>query len=256
LQSSYLICSGPRTGSNLLASTLRSVNVAGQPYEYFSADMKDTPFMLELLGIQEMASNPPGWPERMPFILSCGTGENGIFGATLHNTQISELLAAIGMPNLDWRQAVVSGPQAIKDYFPNLKLIALRRRNTVAQTISHHIARETGRWQVEVAQPPVESDGHQQVLCDFEAITDLCERARKGNEMWDAFLSPLQDRVLPITYEELDGAFADTVQRVLAFLGVRCDPDAVTPQLRKQRDERSLEWERQYREFAALPVGE
>jgi hypothetical protein len=52
-----------------------------------------------------------------------------------------------------------------------------------------------------------------------------------------------------LTYEELAADYTGTVIRTLAFLGVTLRPEEVPPpEMVKQADSRSQEWEQRYRE--------
>ena len=79
----YLICGDARTGSSLLASTLRATGVAGKPYEYFGLAEIDKPWMREQLSVPDGVPFT-GFRDWVPYILKAGAENGGIFGASVH----------------------------------------------------------------------------------------------------------------------------------------------------------------------------
>jgi len=251
----YFICAGPRTGSNLIARTLRDTGVAGAPFEYFSAEMKNDPSMLEEIGVTKDVANPPDWAERLPMIVKRGTTPNGVFGATLHWSHLPQLLVAIDAPARDKDELVKAGPGRILNHFPDLRLVSIRRENMVAQAISHYFARKTGNWQNLMKHAAPDPGARQALPFDFDAIDQLRRAAKYEYSMWDRILPAFGDRVHSVTYEQMDADFETILTDVLAFIGAEPTPGYVPRRfLRRQADQISGDWERRYREMAELPV--
>jgi LPS sulfotransferase NodH len=248
IQRSYLICSSPRTGSNLLATAIRKTGVAGYPFEYFCQITLNAPFMLKTIGLPAEDAGPPHLASRMDRILARGTTPNGIFGGTVHWGHLSTLLDAIGEiqgKEISPRDGVLDG---LRSVFPNLKFIRLYRRNHVAQGISHFIAKATKRWQVLEDSPPLHAPAPDEPQYDFPAIQKFVKLARNDEEGWRSLLSPCPENTFPVSYEELAADYRTVVGDVLDFIGM---PGAHTvvpkPPFRRQANDRSAEWEARYR---------
>lgn len=256
IQSSYLICSSPRTGSNLLATTIRNIGVAGHPLEYFCQITLNAPFMLRTIGLSPEDAGEPHLASRLDRILAVGTTPNGIFGGTVHWGHLRTLLAAIGEiqgKELSPQNGALDGLRAV---FPNLKFVRLYRRNHIAQGISHYIAKATKRWQEQEHDPA--PDAATEPHYDFPAIQKFVKLARNDEEGWRNLLSACPDVTLSISYEELAAEYKAAIERVLDFIGM---PDAhtVAPRapFRRQANDRSAEWEARYSaEEAALAAQE
>jgi LPS sulfotransferase NodH len=243
---SYLICASARTGSNLLATALRDMGI-GRPYEYFNEGQFSDPFMLKLLGLPDDSID---LPDRLDRIVSAATTANGVFGATVHWLDLQRLLEAVAKKQerilpLDGHSA-----DGVRSLFPPLSYIWLHRENRVAQGVSHYLAIETGRWFEQVGDPERDRSQDREIPFDFQIITKKVRLATREEAAWRQFLSNSLDTTLELTYEELAADFAGTVARVLAFLDMPAGLKIPPPGLRRQGDDRSVEWERRYREQA------
>src|SRR5262245_3958505 len=80
----YVICSTPRSGSNLLCDALRSTGIAGTPDEYFNSRYRD--FFLERW------SQPPtvSQAQFLELALAAGTSSNGIFAVKIQWPHLAE----------------------------------------------------------------------------------------------------------------------------------------------------------------------
>jgi LPS sulfotransferase NodH len=84
---------------------------------------------------------------------------------------------------------------------------------------------------------------------DFAAINELVVSAEVEEAGWREFLAGSERNTLTLTYEELAADYSGTLIRTLAFLGVTLSPEEIpSPEMVKQADSRSQEWERRYRE--------
>lgn len=241
---SYLVCSAPRTGSNLLSSGLRDTGVAGQPREYFLADSHG---MNNLPGIQQLEGGPPlSLAARVPLLLQAGS-QGGIFGATMHWVEqvrlVASLREAAGTPD---RPPL----ECLRAAFPGLRFIWLRRENLLAQAISHYVARKSDVWYVWEDKAP--STERKPVPFDFEGIQDMLKGAEFEEQGWRRLLAGQEADTLVLTYEELAADYQGALTRVLGFLDVPVPEGGLpTPKLRRQADARNEELEQLYLAEAA-----
>jgi LPS sulfotransferase NodH len=251
---SYIICAGPRTGSNLLASALRQTRIAGSALEYFNAATMNGPFMLERLGVAADRADPPDFGARLPEILRAGT-QGDVFGATVHWWDKDHLLRAVrsACPEM----AAAPGAALLRAALPGLRFLWLRREDKLAQAVSHHTARVSGVWQKRAQAgaggPPPE------IPFDFETIGRLVEDAVLQERGWRDFLAGHEADTLAIGYEEFAADYEGTLTRVLAFLGRAVPPQGLpSPPLQRQADARSAELMALYQAEAlhrAVPSG-
>jgi LPS sulfotransferase NodH len=247
---SFLICASARTGTNLLATALRRTGVAGWPFEYFSAELANQPFMLSRLGNIAASAGAPDFAARLPLIIRAGSTDNGVFGSTVHWVQMKNLMAAIGHAGEPILPPSPDAVASLSASFPGLRFIQLTRQNTVAQAISHYRAMKTGRWS-ELAREPAAAAP---VDLPFDEATIL--RLKQGAETdaagWEAFLAGRPEPKLALTYEALSADFHETIRRVLEFLDIRAsEVNIPPPNFRRQADALSLEWEDRIRGIPA-----
>ena len=236
----YLICGDARTGSSLLAATLRATGVAGKPYEYFGAAEIDAPWMREQLNVpaHETFTGFPAWRD---YILAAGAQGGGVFGASVHWHHADTLRQTFQRPG-------ETLTQTLRRVFPRLRLVRLRRRNFVAQAVSHHVAIVSNIWNSTSAPDRKPGEIDVGAPYDFAAIDEQVGNARRGAEGWAQLLAPLNDVTLALTYEELAADLEGEVRRVLAYVGIAREGVTIRPALQKQAGAWSLALERRYRE--------
>jgi trehalose 2-sulfotransferase len=240
----YLVCCDARTGSNLLADTLRATGRAGKPFEYFSRGEIDKPWLRAELRVPDSAPFT-GFPDWRDYILRAGSEMGGVFAASVHYWQLGDCVETFRAPGAD---PATPPLLVLRGFFPQMRLVWLRRRNVVAQAISHYVAISTDIWDSRLGgAPPGESD--RGVAYDFEKIDHQVTSALTATQGWRETLAGAETIILPLFYEELAAGLAGAVRRVLTHVGFDLD-DAPIPStsLQKQAGAWSLEIERRYRE--------
>ena len=247
-RSSYLLCAGARTGSNLLASALRRTGVCGMPFEYFNADLMNDETILRELGVSAGAVDVGALAGRLEAILRTGTTSNEVFGATVHWWDLERLYSALGKQMGRELAPLGAAPEGLRSFFPDLRFVWLRRENKVAQGISHYLARKSGAWHRWVREVPTRQSSAAEVPYDLEAIRECVTTAEAEEAGWTHFLAGCAERTLTLTYEELAADYPRTVTRVLAFMGLSLpEREIPIPAFHRQANARSLEWEQRYR---------
>jgi len=241
IHQSYLICTTPRTGSNLLCEVLRRTGVAGCPDEYFC--------------------NPTFWQERwgtmvlrgyLARIRTEGTTSNGVFGAKLMWHELEAMLPKLaevaGLASAD--------PHAVlRATFPNLRYLWLTRRDKVRQAISWYRALETSIWRSTDQPAGSAADPAPEPAFDFEAIDQLVRQSVADDQAWQRFFQEYGITPLAVTYEALAEDPAGIAREILDHLGLPAPVEHWSPdwQHRQQADASTDDWVRRYHAEVVRP---
>jgi LPS sulfotransferase NodH len=244
---SYLICCCERTGSTLLEAALIGTGIAGQPRSYFNRVAHYSARMHRILG------NAKDDDQYLDRVITAATTQNGVFGAKIHWTHLSNLVAKAEHSERA-RGGSASGhvPDLLQLHIPNLHYVWLTRKNAVARAISHYRAKKTNRWQVDSRWTTDDDGGEGEPAFDFDEIDALVRLGISEDLQWQNFFREHNISPLELIYEEMIGDLERAVRHVLAYLGIPADHVTVTKSaLRKQGDDRSQEWEARYRQICA-----
>jgi trehalose 2-sulfotransferase len=196
--SSYLICSGQRSGTWLLSGLLDSTGVAGHPHEYFEAGTERA--NRERWGVDSLDAY-------LACVRSVGTTSNGVFAASVMWPNFSSLLDRLS----------ASGQSL--EAFPQRRFVFLWREDVVAQAVSWSRAAQTGyyhHWDSPAAKPGF----------DPEQIDALVHEASANVQSWRGWFAEVGVEPLAIRFEDLVADKETTVRRVLSFLDLDL-PDGV-----------------------------
>lgn len=217
---SYVIATGPRSGSNLLCEALAQTGIAGKPAE---------------LGLKFRGDVP--LDEYVRVRLRAFTTANGVSGVKLFWGQLQRMVREYHF---------ASDTDSLLNYFfPEAKYIRLVRRDRRAQAISLYRAMATNEFRRrvgvvnrQVTGPDPEFDGN--AIRRLENMIDRHEAA------WRESFRRRGIVPLMLEYESLMNQRSDEVARVLGFIGQ--DPDAALtipePRLLRQADSKTEEWRR------------
>ena len=119
-------------------------------------------------------------------------------------------------------------------YFPKLetvKIIHLRRRDSLRQAISYEIASQTGQWSshFERAIDPI---------YDYLKVKNKFERIEKQTRTNLAFIEKNGSPSLDVFYED----FQNSSEKIRDFLGFKCDDDEERNQMSKQSSKINDQW--------------
>ena len=225
---SYLICTSPRTGSNLLCEALTRTGAAGAPQEYFKTQF------------QEMFSRKLGIDPGLDYLaylraaIAQTSSGAGVFGAKVMLRQLA--------PWLDRLRAGAVGETdraVIEKLLPGVRIILLTRASKLRQAISFSRAKQTDAW-VARHRSSAEPAFH------FAELEKLVVRFEREEAAWKSWCIEQQIEPFPITYEQLTADYEETVAAVLRFVGTR-DATILPPERsRPQSDALNDEWTERY----------
>jgi LPS sulfotransferase NodH len=242
---SYLICCSERTGSTLLGNALISTGIAGRPRSYFNRVAHFNPRIQRVLG---NAKDDDGYLDR---VISAATTPNGVFAAKVHWEHFRNLVAKAERA-LPPEAVAGSAIECLRARFPDIRFIWLVRRNAIARAISHYRVKKTNRWQVDARWITDDTGGDGEPAFDFDRIDEYVRLGEAEDAHWRQFFGEHGIVPLDLVYEDFIKDLEGTVQRVLTFLGLPAENvNLPPPNLRRQADERSRDWEARYRQIAA-----
>ena len=219
----YIIATGPRSGSWLLCELLERTGFAGRPGEY--ACRADEATWRDHYRYASHLHYFFDYPR-------LSRTSNGVFGTKLHYPQWQclrdDVRRYVGRADtMEWLDGL-AGP---------LRIVRLRRRDTVRQAVSLARAQQTGEWSRRFGDC---APG--QPKYDAEAIRTAYDRVRMQDAGWEQELRSCGIPVIRIDYEDLAADPAASLRSVLGFLDLPAPADVVRPRLQRQADEVSEEW--------------
>lgn len=229
---SYLILMSPRSGSTLLCAHLEKIGF-GRPTEGFNISIRA---LKERFGNNVDFSNSY---EHAVAALNYGTN-NGVFGLKLSWIQFESFIRK-ARDLIGDNEKFLHDVDLLDIFFPDTKLIRLKRRDKVKQAVSFSKAMQTGIWiekvdasddYKEYVLPPHYNQDHIEALFDNLLAFDLS---------WEYFLRSNHKECLEVWYEDLAKDYVNTMTRICDFLGVK-NNEEMEPPLKRQSDEISQQW--------------
>jgi LPS sulfotransferase NodH len=232
----YVVCTIPRSGSNLLTDGLRDTRRAGMPKQFF-LPKAESRYAAEL-GIDPVAD----YAAYARAIVNTKTTRNEVFGFKLMSWYLEDFLGRL-------REAHVFGNSKTSDLellcsaFPRLRFVRIVRRHKLRQALSTARALQTGLWKVQEGK---------NVLREPEFDPDLIEQslheAERQDKLWDDFFRRIGIKPFEVEYERLCQDYETTIRAVLNFLRIKLPASARVgpPVTTRQADEISRMWEERF----------
>ncbi|MGV3532545.1 MAG: Stf0 family sulfotransferase, partial [Chthoniobacteraceae bacterium] len=236
---SYLVCSTPRSGSNLLCEALKNTKLAGRPHQYFWVPKMDK--WGEKYGLapdEDFAGYVRGIVEK-------SATSNGIFGL---KSMWDFLLAFEQRLRATPEYANFPGPlhELLAAVFPDLRYVHITRRDKVQQAVSLVRAIQSDLWtsQQQDARPPKD-----ELRFDPDAIRAMLRDLEEAEAGWESLFTAAGVQPHRVTYEDLANAYEETAIGVLNYLEIPLP--AKVPfgerKLQKQGDGLNEEWAASFR---------
>jgi LPS sulfotransferase NodH len=236
---SYLVCSTPRSGSNLLCEALKNTKLAGRPHQYFWVPKVDkwaekydlspeTDFVGYVRGVVEKSAT-----------------SNGVFGL---KSMWDFLLAFEQRLRATPEYASFPGalPELLAAIFPDLRYVHITRRDKVLQAVSLVRAMQSDLW---TSQQQAARVTREELRFDPEAIRAMLRDLEEAEAGWESLFTAAGVEPHRVTYEDLATAYEETAIGVLKYLEIPLP--AKVPfgerKLQKQGDGLNEEWAASFR---------
>jgi LPS sulfotransferase NodH len=233
----YLVCSTPRTGSNLLTLMLATTGRAGNPKEFFEPQHA-MPMFVKEVGMSSVTEALGAVPEYIEKLKVRYSTSNGAFGVKIHYEHFAHLRNA---------------GTRLEDLLHPCRLVFCRRSNITRQAISLVRALQTNVW---IAGDTPRSEP----VFDADRITHFIHLIRNHNSSWEHFFTRQQVEPYRVAYETFVERKEPEIRALLEFLGVAFDPDDLAsriseaePILGVQSDHINEEWFTRYTSYLARP---
>lgn len=214
---SYVICTTPRSGSNLLCDYLSSTGLFGSPAEFMNP--RTAKHFADRWGCVD-ESGVINFGAYLDRLLKVMRTSNGVFGMKILHDDYYHFRAF----------------PAFRQFLERTKLIYLTRKDKVRQAVSYYIASRTGQW-IHTDIPNVSVDA---IEFDSAAIETEMAMLIEHDVRWRVFFAMLNVTPLEIYYEDIINDPRGVVSEVGRFLNVDCERATIETRLQSQSSEFSV----------------
>jgi len=247
----YWLCVTPRSGSSLLCQVMAASGVLGKPEEYGLAD--NMPADTKPWGLSAKWS-VTDFRTYWARCLEEGTGVNGWFGMKMAPATYLETFLSQVRTLPEYADKGISTDDLIRDFFGELRLVYLTRRDKLRQAISMVKALQINLWTSEQDETHgTEPAG--ELTYDRAAIDAQIRILALAEAAWQDFFTRWNVQPLTLVYEDCSHDYEGTVARIVDSLGIddAYTFDASKISLKRLADEVTEEWVARY--WAERPLG-
>ena len=223
----YLICSSPRVGSNLVCDALAAFEGGGQPVEYFNP--RSIEAYLRRIGAESLPR-----ARYLDYLFSRRRDGAGVLGIKVHHHQLVKIF-----PAADDQRAFLTRFDAV---------LFLRRRNKVRQAISEARARASSVWYAEEAQH-VELARMASARYQGTAIAGCLASVMADDSGWEMLLAAARIPHAVMFYEDMVQDLSDALRGISLHLGLGLKVDGCfVPSTHRLGDGLNEIWEGRFRQ--------
>ena len=232
----YVVCTIPRSGSNLLTDGLRDTRRAGMPKQFF-LPKAEAGYAAEL-GIDPVVD----YAGYVRAIVNTKVTRNEVFGFKLMSWYLDDFVARLREAH-GFGNSATGDLELLRSAFPRLCFLRIVRRHKLRQALSTARALQTGLWKVQKGKS---------ILREPEFDPDLIEQslheAERQEKIWDDFFQRIGVKPFEVEYEHLCQDYEATIRTALNFLRIRLPTNARVgpPVTTRQADEISRMWEERF----------
>jgi LPS sulfotransferase NodH len=232
----YVVCTIPRSGSNLLTDGLRDTRRAGMPKQFFLP--KGESRYAAQLGLDPVAD----YAEYVRGVVNSKMTHNEVFGFKLMSWYLHNFLTRMRDTH-GFGNSVTSDLELLRNAFPRLDFVRIIRRHKLRQALSTARALQTGLWKVQEGKASL-----REPKFDPDLIEQSLHEAERQEKIWDDFFRRIEVTPCAVEYEQLCQNYENTILTVLSFLKIKLPASARVgpPVTTRQADEISRIWEERF----------
>jgi LPS sulfotransferase NodH len=232
----YVVCTIPRSGSNLLTDGLRATHRAGMPKQFFLPKSEGR------YGAELGLDPDSDYPNYVRRIVEAKTTRNEVFGFKLMSWYLDDFLARLRDAGA-FGDAATNDLTMLRNAFPRLRFVHIMRRHKLRQALSTARALQTGLWKVQEGKA-----ASREPQFDAELIEQSLKEAERQEKIWYTFFQRIGIEPFQVEYEELCQDYEGTIRGVLDFLKISLPRGAQIgpPVTVRQADEISQIWEERF----------
>lgn len=213
----YLVCATHRSGSNLLCQALWHTGLCGYPQEFFSPTRAEIIAGEHALGVDPDAD----YLGYLRALRAKRATPNGVFGGKIMWPHLAlfreQLEKSAGI------DAAGKGDAALlREIYPGLRCLWMRRDDTLRQAISLWKAKQTHVYN-SLQEGEVKPSRDPEF--DYDEIRKIVERFRKQDGAWSTFFEQNGMTPFEVHYESFVDRYEDTTRDIVDFLGVAIPAD-------------------------------
>src|SRR5881275_648402 len=175
----YVVCTIPRSGSNLLTDGLRATRRAGMPKQFFLPKF-ETRYGVEL-GLDPVAD----YPGYVRAIVNTKTTANEVFGFKLMSWYLDDFLTRL-RDTRAFGDATTDDLTLLRNAFPRLRFVHIHRRNKLQRALSTARALLKGLWKVQEGKTT-----EREPQCDAELIEQSLKESERQKQIWYRFFQQI-----------------------------------------------------------------
>jgi LPS sulfotransferase NodH len=232
----YVVCTIPRSGSNLLTDGLRDTRRAGMPKQFF-LPKAESGYAAEL-GIDPTAD----YAAYVRAIVNTKITRNEVFGFKLMSWYLDDFFARLREAD-GFGKSIASDLELLRSAFPRLRFVRIVRGHKLRQALSTARALQTGLWKVQKGKSILREPEF-----DPNLIEQSLHEAERQDKLWDDFFGRIGIKPFEVEYEKLCQDYERTIRAVLNFLNIKLPASARVgpPVTTRQADEISRLWEERF----------
>jgi LPS sulfotransferase NodH len=233
---SYVVCTIPRSGSNLLTDGLRATRRAGMPKQFFLPKSEGR------YGAQLGLDPNADYPGYVRAIVNTKITRNEVFGFKVMSWYLHDFLARL-RDTRAFGDRTSDDLALLRNAFPRLRFVYILRRHKLRQALSTARALQTGLWKVQEGKTTL-----REPQFDAELIERSLKEAERQEKIWQRFFERIGVKPFQVEYEELCQDYERTIRGVLDFLKISLPRGSKIgpPVTIKQSDEISRIWEERF----------
>ncbi len=232
----YVVCTIPRSGSNLLTDGLRDTRRAGMPKQFF-LPKAEARYAAEL-GIDAGAD----YAAYVRALVNTKITRNEVFGFKLMSWYLNDFFVRLREAH-SFGNSTTSDLELLRSAFPRLRFVRIVRRHKLRQALSTARALQTGLWKVQEGKSSLREPEF-----DPDLIEQSLHEAERQEKIWDDFFQQIEVKPFLVEYEKLCQDYEATIRAVLNFLRIKLPSNARVgpPVTTRQADETSRIWEERF----------